>query len=580
MKQTFLTRFIDYLLDQHKFSLDEKQSLLSFSDKSFDELQGFLLEKKIMDIEEITRLRGETVGVPYVNLLARSISHEIFEFLSADVVENYEMVAFEREGAKVSLGMVNPEDYQAIEALDFISKKFNVEVKIFIISRRSFENALSEYKTLSEEVEDVMDVSSKTLQKRFEKGTRDPEELEAVLKEAPITKIVSVIMKHAVEAKASDIHIEPMLSKTRVRYRIDGILHTALSLPRYIHPALVARVKVMANLKLDETRIPQDGRMRSTVNDREVDFRVSTLPLNETEKAVLRILETGKSVPTLQELGFNIRYQEMMQRHLSKTHGIFLATGPTGSGKTTTLYALLNMLNKEGVNIVTLEDPIEYSMEGVNQSQVRSEVNYDFASGLRSILRQDPNIIMVGEIRDHETANMAVNAGLTGHLLFSTIHTNNAAGAIPRMIDMGIEPFLIASTLNLVIAQRLTRKICTHCKEKEELSSSLQTHIEDELRSLPKEVKAMSASFLSTMKFSTGKGCNLCNHTGYMGRIAIAEIIHMTESFQRIIYNGYRHDEVEQELKSQGMVTLKQDGLLRALEGVTSVEEVLRVTEE
>ncbi len=580
MNETLQERLIDRILNSVKVSLEQRREIFDLKNKSMEELEAYVTQKKLMDSEELTRFKGEIMEVPYMNLFGVEISHQVFEFLPIDIVENYKMVCFEREGLVVQVGMVNPEDFQAIEALDFISKKYNIEVHVHIISKNSFDSVLHEYTTLREEVAGVMDVASEKFEERFQRATGNKEEMEAVLKEAPVTKIVSVIIKHAVEGRASDIHIEPVHKKTRVRYRIDGILRNALFLPKYLHSALVARVKVMANLKLDETRIPQDGRMRVVVEDKEVDFRVSTLPLFEQEKVVLRILETSNIVPSLLDLGFHENNIVIIENNLRRTHGIFLATGPTGSGKSTTLYSILNVLNKEGVNIVTLEDPIEYYMDGVNQSQVRGEVNYDFASGLRSILRQDPNIVMVGEIRDRETASMAVNAGLTGHLLFSTIHTNNAIGAVPRLIDMGVEPFLIASTLNLVIAQRLTRKICQNCRKEIELPNDLAERIKNELETLPTRLKDHYGDLMEEFHVFIGTGCPMCHDTGYRGRVAIAEVLQVSENLQQIIYNGYEIRAVQEEIKNQGMISLKQDGILRALEGVTSIQEVLRVTEE
>ena len=584
MGKSFLENLIEEVLNRIKdVSLAQKQEIVGFKDKSVDGLSDYLVGKKLLDEEQLTEIKASAWNLPYKNLFAIKIPEEVFETLSLDVVENYKMVPFEKSESILNVGLVNPENYQAIEALDFLGKKFGLDIQVFVISKSSYDNVIQTYKTLGEEVDDVMDVAEEKFQSRFKQAPQnqgESQELESVLQEAPITKIISVIIKHAVEGHASDIHIEPLGQKTRIRYRIDGILRTTLQLPKYIHSALIARVKVMANMKLDETRIPQDGRIRVDVEGRDIDFRVSTLPLVENEKVVMRVLQNTSQVPTLEDLGFNMNFIEIINKNIKRPHGIFLATGPTGSGKSTTLYSVLNLLNKEGVNIVTLEDPVEYYINGVNQSQVKSDVKYNFASGLRSILRQDPNIIMVGEIRDIETAKMAVNAGLTGHLLFSTIHTNNAIGAIPRLIDMGVEPFLIASTLNLVIAQRLTRKLCEECRIPQRLPNDLAEQLTAELHKLPPGIHKNYKKIITKFEFFAAKGCSFCGNTGYRGRIGIAEILQITETLQKIIYNGFDLKEVDDEVARQEMVTLKQDGILRALEGITSLEEVLRVTEE
>jgi type IV pilus assembly protein PilB len=391
--------------------------------------------------------------------------------------------------------------------------------------------------------------------------------------------MVSVILKHAVEARASDIHIEPVFNETRIRYRIDGDLHTSLVLPRYIHSAIVSRIKVLSNLKIDETRIPQDGRIRLELEGRQIDFRISTFPLYSNEKVVMRILDTEEGVPTLEGLGFEGKNLNFMKDNIDKPHGMFLVTGPTGSGKSTTLYAVLNVLNTENVNIVTLEDPIEYYLKGVNQSQVKPDIGYTFAAGLRSILRQDPDIVMVGEIRDSETAELAIHAALTGHIVLSTLHTNDAFGAVPRLIDMKVEPFLISSTLNIVVAQRLVRKICSNCREKTEIPVALQDEIIAALtpvqNALPPEVKLQKP-----LTLWHGKGCPRCNDTGYAGRSAIAESLNINEEMKAIIADGANHEKVRGAFLRQGMLDLKQDGILKALRGVTTIEEVLAATKE
>jgi len=399
-----------------------------------------------------------------------------------------------------------------------------------------------------------------------------------VVKGAPVSRIVSVMFKAAVDQNASDIHIEPYGNVSRVRFRIDGILRTAITLPLFMHAAIISRVKVLANLKLDETRIPQDGRIRMEVSGRPVDFRVSTLPVVDFEKVVMRILSADAAVPTLEALGFRAEHVEVIKNEIRRPHGLFLVSGPTGSGKSTTLYTVLSMRNEEGVNIITLEDPIEYYLKGANQSQIRPEINYSFATGLRSILRQDPNIIMVGEIRDSETAELSVHAALTGHLIFSTIHTNDALGVTPRLIDLGVEPFLLSATLNVAIAQRLGRRICQHCRAEIEVAPDAREFISKEIVRIPK--KFMAGRDPETIKLYRGAGCTHCAMSGYIGRIAICEVMMVTDNMRKIIESGFPNDEAKKEAVAQEMLTIKQDGVLKALDGFTTIEEVMRITRE
>jgi type IV pilus assembly protein PilB len=419
---------------------------------------------------------------------------------------------------------------------------------------------------------------------KFEEAEKAPilkegEKIEEVVKGAPVSQMVATIMRYAVDQGASDIHVEPHGKETRVRYRIDGVLRTVLTLPTYVHSAIVSRVKVLSNLKLDETRIPQDGRITQTFDGKTIDFRVSTLPVVDNEKVVMRILDTSVGIPTLEQLGFRAEHVEFIGKQIKLPHGLLLISGPTGSGKSTTLYTALNMLNSEGLNIVTLEDPVEYYVKGVNQSQTRPEIGYTFASGLRSLLRQDPNVIMVGEIRDKETAELAVHAGLTGHLIFSTIHTNDALGVVPRLIDLGVEPFLLAATLNAAVAQRLARRLCPNCKEPQEIAEKSRAGIIEEIKRIP--ARYLGGRFdLSAPVFWNARGCSECKGGRYVGRVAIAEIIVMTLEMQRIIAAGFNPKEVREELQKQEALSLRQDAILKALEGMTTLEEVFRVSEE
>ena len=369
-----------------------------------------------------------------------------------------------------------------------------------------------------------------------------------------------------------------MQKESRVRYRIDGILHTSLILPKTIHNSVVGRIKVLADLKLDETRMPQDGRIRVNINNREIDLRISVMPLLEEEKVVMRILDVTKGAPTLENLGFMGPGLKIILKNLKKNDGIFLVTGPTGSGKSTTLFSVLTSLNKEGINISTLEDPVEYYVKGVNQSQVKPEIGFTFASGLRSLLRQDPDVIMVGEIRDNETAELGIHAGLTGHFVLSTLHTNDALGAIPRLLDMKVEPFLLGSTLNVILAQRLARKICEHCKIEQKLPLDIVEEVKKELEITPAAViKQMLPDFdIKKIKFYRGSGCARCGSTGYTGRVALAEALDVNDEIKEIIMDNKKNITLDDLVKNQNFITMKQDGIIKALLGLTTMEEILR----
>ncbi len=402
---------------------------------------------------------------------------------------------------------------------------------------------------------------------------------ERLIEDAPIIKMVSVILKQAVEGKASDIHIEPTRENLRVRYRLDGILYSTLFLPLKIHPSIVARIKILSGLKIDETRVPQDGRFSSQIKEENIDFRVSTFPTTLGEKVVLRVLDPDKGIKSLEGIGLEKENLIKIKNALGKTFGMILLTGPTGSGKTTTLYSLLKILNKEGVNIVTLEDPVEYFMAGINQSQVRPDINYTFARGLRQILRQDPDIIMVGEIRDEETAELAVHAALTGHLVFSTLHTNNASDVIPRLIDMGIKPFLISPSLALAMSQRLVRKLCPFCKKRVKASAEDKKFIIDTIKklsiSMQKKIKIPKPLYVFK-----ADGCEKCNNKGYSGRVGIFEIIEMTDNLSNIILKSPNKVKILQEARNQGMISMEEDGVSKVLKGITTVKEIMRVTEK
>ncbi len=529
--------------------------------------------------EDLLKAKASLYNMPSVDLFGKIVRAEILNIMPQELAANYKMVAFNRSDNQVSIAMVDPTNFQALEAIEYIARKNNFQIKYYLTSDASLKYVLRQYESLSAEVEEALKGAEKDADKEIGAVDISDKGLEEVVKTAPVSKIVSVVMRHAVEGKASDVHIEPVADETRIRYRIDGILHTSLTLPKHVHSSLVARIKVLSNLKIDETRVPQDGRFRMVIDGRNIDYRVSTLPLINSEKVVMRILDTNSELIKVEGLGFEGRNKEVMLEAITRSHGMFLITGPTGSGKSTTLYALLNILNEEGVNIITLEDPVEYYMTGINQSQVNPEVGLTFAAGLRSILRQDPDIIMVGEIRDNETAALGVHAALTGHVVLSTLHTNDSIGAVPRLIDMQIEPFLIASSLNVVMAQRLVRRVCQHCKQQTPMPDEIQEKVLAELEPLSKKTLPKEIDLTPPLKMWQGKGCARCENTGYKGRVAISEVLEINEEMKKIIVGGGDLiEKITAAFANQGMVTMKQDGMIKALRGFTSVEEVLDAT--
>ena len=562
--------------------LDEKTAIivrdLVKNGKTLD--QAVVGGKYITD-PEYSKVRAEALGLPYVDLTERIIPKETLEILPSDVMQNFQVVPTSFDGATLTLALLNPKDYHAVESMQFLAAERGWKLAYVVAPASQIISLLKKLKGLGAEVATALAQAKGKFGKEDEEIEKidDTGKLEEILKGAPVSRIVAIVMRHAVEGGASDIHIEPMGGETRVRYRIDGVLKASLTLPLYLQPAIVSRVKVLANLKIDETRVPQDGRITQEINGKKIDFRVSTLPVVDNEKVVMRVLDTSVGAPTLEQLGYRKEYVEIIQEEMRKPFGMFLVTGPTGSGKSTTIFAVLSKLNSEGVNVSTLEDPVEYYIPGVNQSQIRPEIGYTFASGLRALLRQDPNVLMVGEIRDHETAELAIHAALTGHLMFSTVHTNDVFGLVPRMIDIGVQNFLLAATLNLGIAQRLARKICEHCKE-------VQTVDEKILATLMKDFQDVPPRYFEGGKIPTsptfqhGKGCARCGGTGYQGRVSIAELFVFTPEAKRIVEKGYNVAEARAEFKRQGGLTLRQDALLKALEGRTTLEEVFRLSQD
>lgn len=550
------------------------------------ELPNFLLNNKLVNEEQLTEAKATLYNLPYFAYTDEVIPEEVLNFLPEEIARTYNIVCLARENKILKIGLVEP-NLKAMEAVNFLALDEKLSVQYYLLSASSWQKIFKQYQKIEEEISSALEVKAKedsddvVAIKSDDASMVDEEDINS----APVSRIVSVIIRHAVEARASDIHIEPFDKESRVRYRIDGILHTSLTLPKSIHNAIIARIKVLSKLKLDETRVPQDGRIRLLVNGRAVDFRISTLPLANNEKVVMRILDTAKGAPALEDLGFNSNSLRAINNAAKKTSGIILVTGPTGSGKTTTLYSLLNILNQEGVNISTLEDPIEYEMKGVNQSQVRPKVGFTFASGLRSLLRQDPNIIMVGEIRDEETAELSIHASLTGHLVISTLHTNDALGAVFRLLDMKIERFLLASTLKTVVAQRLARRLCDKCKKEVVLPPAELEKMSEDLKSVPASIlkaelpELQDVKDLSVYKFYHPVGCSHCENTGFTGRVAISEVIDINEKLKEMINQGDKNFNIEAVKASQDFISINQDGVIKVVKGVTTMEEILRVIE-
>jgi len=529
--------------------------------------EELLIKHNLVSEAVICQAKAEILKIPYVDVSATSIAPEALNLLPEAVADKYLVLpfAFDKEKQTLSIVMANPIDLQALE---FIEKKTGMRLQPFLGETSKLTKQIKERYAQSLSLE-VTEALKETTSAQSKKMTVD-ELSGGVIREAPIAKIVSTILEFAIKVRASDVHIEPLEEKTRVRYRIDGILYEKLILPRSVHDSVISRIKILSHMKIDEKRIPQDGRFNFRTGDEEVDLRVSSLPSVHGEKIVMRLLSKAMHVPELTELGLRGTALTNLQAAIRVPHGIVLVTGPTGSGKTTTLYSLLNMINTPRVNIMTLEDPVEYQIGGITQVQTNPQAGLTFSSGLRSFLRQDPNIIMVGEIRDKETAELAIQASLTGHLVFSTLHTNSASGALPRLLDMEMEPFLLASSMTCIVGQRICRKVCESCKEAYEPAAAVVA-----------DVKKVLGPLLITTKiqFYRGKKCAECNGTGYSGRIGIFEVLPVTEKIGRLILEHSPSSKIETEAKLNGMIDMKQDGYLKTLEGVTTLEEVLRVAE-
>jgi len=561
-------------------SLDEEK----MASKNANSWEDFLIEKKTVTEEQLLEVKSALLSVPVVDLRSQQIAQEVLNLVPEPIAHRHQVISFAKTKDELSLAMVDPDDIQTKE---FIQKKTGLRIQTFLIGKSSLDFGLSKYHaSLEKEMNHLFIGESKGFTASKD-GENPDDALQKMAQEIPVIRVVDTLLEYAVFEHASDIHIEPQENAVTVRYRIDGVLHDVMTLPKVIQAAIVARIKVLSNLKIDEHRLPQDGRFKIEKDSYKFSLRVSTIPIFDGEKVVIRLLDESARAATLEELGFQKSALEAILRNVKKPHGMLLVTGPTGSGKSTTLYTVLSMLNTKSVNISTIEDPVEYRIAGANQMQVNPKINLTFAMGLRALLRQDPNIIMIGEIRDQETAEEAVHAAMTGHLVFSTLHTNSAAAALPRLLDIGVEPYLAASTLNAVLAQRLVRVVCKDCAAPIKADdATIETlshlfHLERLIPIMEREgVLPNKVKDFGDLPFFKGQGCDKCNHTGYKGRVGIHEILEVSPFIGDMIMQKKNAAEIQDQGEKDGMVLLWQDGFIKAVQGITTIDEILRVSKE
>jgi len=560
-------------------------------DESGKTLEDVLRSRGIPD-KAILEARGEYWNIPVRELGKGAVSYDALQYIPEESARHYQVAPLGVADNVLEVGIVDPDNIDALDALNFISTQQGMPFKVFLILESDYKRVVEAYRGVTSEVgkalkalgEDETETKGDSLTDTRE--TTNLDDLEAqvqqagkkgehidIREEAPVTKIVATILRSAIEERASDIHIEPQQERVRVRYRIDGVLQQSLVLPVKVQQAVLARVKILAGIKLDEKRKPQDGRFSATINGRRVDFRVSTMPTYHGEKAVLRILDSESSKVTLEDLGMDPEQLALIRKAVDAPYGMILITGPTGSGKSTTLYAMLNEVDKEGMNVLSLEDPVEYNIDGVSQSQMRPEIGYTFAAGIRSVLRQDPDIIMVGEIRDKETAQLAVQAALTGHLVLSTLHTNTAAGAVPRLIDMGVDPYLLAPTLVVIIAQRLARRICPDSGKPMPIDGPVQAMLDAQFADLPAKYRSKLPQAKEFLALEPSTTCP----TGTRGRVGVYEILEINEEIRQSVLKGADEAAVQALARKNGMLTLKEDAIRKAMEKKIPFEEIARV---
>lgn len=576
--------FLDLLKKENKIDVSLIDKAMQTS-KSENISVSQALSQEGADDQYVLEAKSRYYNIPYLNVDAKLVPSDIFSYIPQDAAEHYRMVPISFINGTLTVGITDPENVQAMDALQFIASKRNTTFTVSLISEKNFEELIKRYSGLGGQVNDALtEIDPELIEAQEQMQVIDPniqntiskDQEEKIVEEAPIIKIVAVILRHAVEGDASDIHIENTGEKVNVRFRVDGSLHTSLVLPLTVFPGVVARIKILAKLKLDEKRKPQDGSFTTKINERKIDFRVSTFPTHYGEKIVLRILDSETGVKSLKDIGLTPENEQTIREALKRPYGLILVTGPTGSGKSTTLYAMLNEIDKETVNVVSLEDPVEYKMALVNQSQVMPEIGYTFASGLRSILRQDPNIIMVGEIRDKETAQLAIQAALTGHLVISTLHTNNSAGIVPRLIDMGVDPYLISPTLVLGIAQRLVRRTHPSARKEVPLDDLVKEEYSAYFKDLPpqfREKVVLPETYYETVTSPEAP-------TGTKGRISVHEMFKVDRDMQRLILKSPSEEEVYNLARSKGMITMREDGFMKSLKGLTPMTEVYTLADD
>ncbi len=578
--------FLEELAKEGVINKNQIGEIKSYAQEKYNgDIDEALIESGVSE-EKILEVRGRYLQIPVKKVNIGDTSFNALKYISEDSATHYHFAPIELQEGVLEVGITDPENIQAMDALQFISVKLGIPFKIFLISKSDYKSIMETYKGISGQVEEALDeldqermieaesLSEENLSKEI-KNIKPGAEAK-IVEAAPVIKIVAVILRNAIEGGASDIHIEHNGEKVKVRFRVDGTLHTSLVLPPSIYSGIVARVKILAKLRLDEKRKPQDGSFSANIEGRKIDFRVSTMPAYYGEKIAMRILDSEKGVKSLDQLGLSKTNLNMIKEAIKKPYGLILITGPTGSGKSTTLYSMMNEFDKEKSNIVSLEDPVEYHMPDINQSQMMSEIGYTFASGLRSILRQDPDIIMVGEIRDKETAQLAIQAALTGHLVLSTLHTNNAIGAIPRLIDMGIDPYLIAPTLILSIAQRLARMTCPTSRKLVPMDTSIKMQIEEQMKDLPDEFKkeiGIKDKMYDTVPSSE------CP-SGTKGRIAIFEMFKIDKEMQSVILKSPTNAEIYKIVRKKGMLMMREDAMLKSIEGIIPFIEVYNFSDE
>lgn len=589
-------KFERLLVEQEYLSQDQLKSLRQESAQHNKSIISLLSERKLIDQESIVKTIAKAEGVPYADLRKFRLDEDLTEIVPKDVARNHQVVPIGWMNGKLAVGMIDPTNLQAV---DYVTQKTGQPLIPHMVSSASVNAVLGQYKAdMSQEVSSVVGSVQEFAESEKQKQDSEAEasegggQVQNLVQDAPITRALNTILEHSAQLGASDIHIEPRPEDVKVRFRIDGILHEIMTLPKEVEAAIVSRVKILSNLKIDEHRVPQDGEFQFNYQGRDIDLRIAIAPIIWGEQVVIRLLDKDSSLLDIDSLGYVGRANRLIKQGLNRPYGMTLSTGPTGSGKSTTLYAGINTIRDEAINIVTLEDPVEYKMAEINQIQINSQIGLTFASGLRSVLRQDPDVVMVGEIRDGETANLAVQAALTGHIVLSTLHTNTAAGVLPRLIDMGVEPFLIGSVINTVIGQRLVRRVCENCKEAYETSPSETESIKKTLGNILPESGEASKELLEDIGYDylpnleqnaytlyKGKGCGECSE-GYKGRTGIFEVFGITPEMEKILSGETTSSQVQQQAQEDGMITMRQDGYLKALNGITTLEEVVRVASD